>query len=105
MELGAQPLAHRGRDADQLVRQFVEGVAQAKAQASPWKQGPHTADGTVKVIGEGTFHLVQWLMIKGRLLKRTIGLGEHRSALGRAVTQMPDHLSPDDGGQISRQLG
>jgi hypothetical protein len=58
MELGPQPSAHRSRDADQFVRQLVERVAQAKAQACSWKQGPHTADGTVKAIGEGAFDLI-----------------------------------------------
>jgi hypothetical protein len=34
---GAQPPAHRGRDPDQFVRQFVERVTQAIAQACPRK--------------------------------------------------------------------
>jgi hypothetical protein len=39
VECGAQPPAHRSRDANQLVRQLVEGVAQANPPARPWKQG------------------------------------------------------------------
>ena len=83
VELGAQPPAHRGRDTDQLVRQLVERMAQAKPQSRPWKQGPHTADRAVKAIGEGTLYLVRGLMLKGRLLELAIGRGERRGALGR----------------------
>jgi len=58
MELGAQPSAHWSRHADQLVAELVEGVAQAKAQARPRKQRPHTFSGAVEAIGEGSSHLV-----------------------------------------------
>jgi hypothetical protein len=101
MELGAQPPAHRGRDTDQFVRELVERMAQTEAEACSWKQGPHTVDGTVKAIGEGAFHLVRWLILKGSALKRATGRGERRRALGRAVTQVPDHPTTDDGGQIN----
>ena len=37
VKLRAQPLAYGGRQADQFAREFVQGVAQAKAQACPWK--------------------------------------------------------------------
>jgi hypothetical protein len=89
VEFRAQPLAYRGRNADQLVGELVERVAQAGAQARPRKQGPHTADGAVEAIGQGTPHLVRWLMRKGRALKRAIGLREGRGAFGRTVPQMP----------------
>jgi len=98
VELGAQPPAHRSRDTDQFVRQLVEGVAQAKPQSRPWKQGSHTADGTVKAVGEGTPYLVRRLMLKGRLLKHAVRLGEGSGTFGVAVTQMPDDTATDDGG-------
>ena len=100
MELRAQSLAHRSRQTHQLARQFVERVAQAKAQASPWEQRPHTAGGAVKAIGEGALHLVRRLNLKGRTLKVAIGLGKSGGALGRTVTRMPDHPAADDGRQI-----
>ena len=65
-----------------------------------WKQGPHTADRTVKAIGEGTLHLVRWLMLKDRLLKHAVRLGEGSCAFRVAVTQMPDDTAADDRGQI-----
>jgi hypothetical protein len=71
-----QPLAHGRRQADQLVGELIERVAQAKAQARPGKQRPHTANGTVKAIGEGTLHAIRWLLFKGRLLKHAVGLCE-----------------------------
>src|SRR5262249_27825650 len=100
MERGAQPLAHQGRDTDQLVRQLVERMAQAKPQTCSWKQSPQTADRTVKAIGEGAFSLVRWLMRKGCLLKHAVRLGEGGRALRVAVPQMPDHTATDDGGQL-----
>src|SRR5262245_43814191 len=53
---GAQPLAPRSRKANELVREFVERMAQAKAQARPGKQCPHTLDRAVKAIGESPSH-------------------------------------------------
>src|SRR5215467_1054494 len=100
VELGTQPPAHRGRHADQLIWQLVERVAQAKPQSRLWKQGPHTADGTVKAVREGPLYLVRWLMVKGHLLKHAIGCGERRGAFACAVTQMPDDTATGDGGQI-----
>src|SRR5215510_1549514 len=100
MELGAQPLAHQGRDTDQLVRQLVECMAQAKPQTCSWKQSPYATDRTVKAIGEGAFDLVRWLMRKACLLKHAVRLGEGSRALRVAVTQMPDHTAPDDSWQI-----
>ena len=47
--------------ADELVGELVERVAQAKAQARPGKQGPHTVGGAVEAIGKGTPYLVRWL--------------------------------------------
>ena len=58
VELGAQPPAHRGRDTDQLVRQLVERVTQALAQACPRKQRPHTAHRAVKAVSQSTLHAV-----------------------------------------------
>src|SRR5439155_26686149 len=58
MERGAQPPAHRGRDTDQLVREFVERVTQAIAQACPRKQRPHTAHRAVKAVSQSTLHAV-----------------------------------------------
>src|SRR5215470_9149880 len=72
----------------------------AKAQARSWKQGPHTADGTVKAIGESPLYLVRGLMLTGSLLELAIGRGKRRRALGVAVPQMPDDTATDDGGQI-----
>src|SRR5262245_37640156 len=100
VELRAPPLAYQGRDADQFARELVESVAQAKAQACPWKQGPHAADGTVKAIGQDTSHLVRGLMCQGRTLKHAVGLGERRRALGVAIPQVPDNTALDDAGQV-----
>jgi hypothetical protein len=38
-------------------------------------------------------------MVKGHLLELAIGRGEHRSAFGVAVPQMPEDTATDDGGQ------
>ena len=97
---GAQPLAQRSRKANELVREFVERVAQAKAQARPGKQRLHTLDRAVKAIGEDASHLVRRLLLKGSALKRAIRLGEGRCAFGRAVAHMPDDPPPDNRGQI-----
>jgi hypothetical protein len=75
-------------------------MAQAKPQTCPWKQRPHTADGTVKAIGEDTPHLVRWLMFQGPLLELAIRGGERRGTFGVAVPQVPDDTATDDGGQI-----
>jgi hypothetical protein len=75
-------------------------VAQAKTQSPPWKQGPHTADGAVKAIGEGPFDLVRGLLLKGNALELAIGLGEGYRTFGVAVAQVPDHAATDDGGQL-----
>src|SRR5712691_12624105 len=100
MELCAQPLAHWSREADQLVGELVERVAQAVAQARPWKQCPHTAGGAVKTIGESAFHLIRRVFLIGDVLKLAIRRGERRSAFGLTVTQMPDHPTTDDRGQV-----
>jgi len=97
---GAQPLAQRSRKANELVREFVERVAQAQAQARPGKQRLHTLDRAVKAIGEGASHLVRRLLLKGSALKRAIRLGEGRCAFGRAIAHMPDDPPPDNRGQI-----
>src|SRR5262245_34340227 len=89
VELGMQPPAHRGRHTDQLIWQLVERVAQAKPQSRLWKQGPHTADGTVKAVGEGPLYLVRWLMVTGHLLKHAMGVGERSGALTCDVTRIP----------------
>src|SRR5262245_7287223 len=100
VKLGAQLLAHRGRDTNELVRQLVKRMTQAKSQACSWKQGPHTADRTVKAVGERPLYPVRGLMRKGRLLELAIGRGERRGTFGVAVPQMPDDPATDDGGQI-----
>src|SRR6266568_1507769 len=100
VELRTQPLAHWSRHAHQFARQLIEGVAQAIAQASSWKQRPHTAGGAVKAIGEGALYLVRRLNLKGRVLKVAIGRGKGGGTLGLTVPQMPEHTAADDGGQI-----
>src|SRR5260221_896193 len=95
VKLGAYTLAHGGREADQLIRELVERVAQTVAQARPWKQGPHTAGRAVKTIGESAFHLIRRVFLMGDALKLAIRRGERRSAFGRTVTQMPDHPTTD----------
>ena len=62
VKLRAEPLADGRRQTNQFAREFVEGVAQAKAQTCLWKQRPHAADGAVKAIGQDTSHLVRRLM-------------------------------------------
>src|SRR5713226_10253061 len=69
-------------------------------QSSPRKQGLHTAGGAVEAIGEGTPHLVRWLMLEGSALIRTIGLREGCCTCGVAVPQVPDHAATDHRGQI-----
>src|SRR4029450_9302365 len=102
MKCGAQTLAQWGCEANQLVGELVEGMAQAIAQTSPRKQGLHTAGGAVEAIGEGALHLVCRLHLKGRALKVAIGLGKGGGAFGRTVPQMPDHPTTDDRGQEDR---
>ena len=75
-------------------------MAQTEAQTCSWKQGPHTTNGTVKAIGEGTLHAIRWLLFKGRLLKHAVGLGEGGRTLCVAVAQVPEHPAADDRGQI-----
>jgi len=62
VKLRAEPLADGRRQTKQFAREFVEGVAQAKAQTCLWKQRPPAADGAVKAIGQDTSHLVRRLM-------------------------------------------
>ena len=62
MKLGAQTLAQRGREANQLVLELVERMAQTIAQSSPWKQGAQTAGRAIEAINEGTLYAVRWLM-------------------------------------------
>src|SRR6266571_9322760 len=100
VKLGAETRAHGGREADQLVRELVERVAQTVAQARPWKQGPHTAGRAVKTIGESTFHLIRRVFLIGDALKLAIRSGERSSAFGRTVPQMPDHSTTEDRGQV-----
>src|SRR2546427_3182912 len=100
VELRAYTLAHRGRDADQLVRELVERVAQAGAQRRPRKQGPHTFGGAVEAIGEGTPDTVRRLMRKGCALKRAVGRGKGHRAFGGAIAEMPNDTTADDRGQI-----
>src|SRR5262244_1912696 len=76
MALRAQALAHRGREAHQLVGELVEGMTQAKAQARPRKQRPHTLGRSVKAIGEGTPHAVRRLNLQGSSLKVAVGRSE-----------------------------
>jgi hypothetical protein len=99
MELRAQALAHRGREAHQLVGELGECMTQAKAQAPPRKQRPHTLGRAVKAIAEGALPLVRRLVLQGRPLKRTVGLSQGHRALGLTVAQMPEHPAADDGGQ------
>src|SRR5215467_12080405 len=75
-------------------------MTQAKSQACSWKQGPHTADRTVKAVGKRTLYPVRGLMRKGRLLELAIGRGERRGTFGVAVPQRPEDTATDDGGQI-----
>ena len=100
MELRPQALTDRSGEAHQFARQLVQRVAQAVAQACPWKQGPHTADGAVEAIGEGTPHAIRGLLFQGRLLKYAVGLGEGGRTLRVTVAQVPDHPATDDRGQI-----
>src|SRR5712691_6837168 len=100
VELRAQTLADWSRHAHQFAWEFVEGMAQAVAQARPRKQGPHTLGRAVKAIGEGTPHAVRRLNLKGRSLKVTIGRGKSGGTFGRAVAQMPEHAATDNRGQI-----
>jgi len=65
MELGAQAHTHRCRQTYQFARQLVEGMTQAIAQASPWKQGAQAPGGAVKAIGEGALNAVRRLMLEG----------------------------------------
>jgi hypothetical protein len=75
-------------------------VTQTEPQTSFWKHGAHTADGTVKAIGESPPDLVRWLMRKGNALKLAVGLGKSHRAFGGTVAQVPDDPATDDGGQI-----
>ena len=97
--MSASPCAPAPTD-HQFARQLVERVAQAVAQASPWKQRPHTPGGAVKAIGESAVDPVRRLMLEGSALKHAIGLGQGCGTLRLAVPQMPDDAATDDGGQI-----
>src|SRR2546425_5673751 len=59
-----------------LLGSLLSAWRTQKPSRAPGKQGPHTANGTVKAIGEGTLHAIRWLLFKGRLLKHAVGLGE-----------------------------
>jgi hypothetical protein len=100
VKLGAQALTHWGRQTFQFARQFIEGMAQTKAQVHPGKQRPHTAGSTIKPIGESAPHLVRRLLLKGSALKRAVGLSESHRAFGLTVAQMPDNAATDDRGQV-----
>src|SRR5262249_57840335 len=90
VKLRAEPLADGRRQTNQFAREFVEGVAQAKAQTCLWKQRPHAADGAVKAIGQDTSHLVRRLMRESSALKQAIRLGECCGTFGEAIAQMPE---------------
>ena len=73
VELRAQPLTHRDRDADQLVREFIERVAQAEAETRPWKQRPQTAGRAGKAIGQDAPRPIRRLLPRCDALKFAIG--------------------------------
>ena len=52
VELRAQGLADRGRARRQFLRELIDGMAQAVAEACPREQRPHTTGRTIEAIGE-----------------------------------------------------
>ena len=75
-------------------------MAEAVAQARPWKQGPHTLGSAVKAISENPSDPIGRLLLGCHALKRLIRLGKgcHTGVLG--IPQMPEHTTTDNRGQI-----
>src|SRR5438132_1298042 len=100
VKLRAQGLADRRRDRYKFLRELVECVAQAVAEARPREQRPHTLGGAVEAISEDSFDPVQRLLLGCRTLKRPIGLGEGGGTGVLGIPQMPEHAAPDNRGEI-----
>jgi hypothetical protein len=76
-------------------------MAQTVAQARSRKERAHTFDRAVEAISEDSFDPVRRLLLGGRALKRSIGLGKGRCTRLLGIAEMPEHAATDNRWQIS----
>src|SRR6266852_3974654 len=100
MKLRAQRLAHRGRDGREFLRELVERMAQAVAQARSREERTHTFDRAVEAIGEDTPDPIRRLLLDRRALEHAIGLGKSRRTGLLGVPQVPEYTAADHRGQV-----
>src|SRR6266446_4842678 len=100
MKLRAQRLAHRGPDRRQVLRELVDRMAQAVAQARSREERAPTFDRAVEAIGQDTSDPIRRLLVERRLLKLLIRLGKRYCTGLLNVAQMPEHAATDNGGEI-----
>jgi hypothetical protein len=75
-------------------------VAEAIAEAHPWKQRPNAFDGTVEAISENPPDPIGRLVLDRRALEFLIGLGEGCCTSVLGVAKVPDDTTADNRGQI-----
>jgi hypothetical protein len=95
-----QGFADRRCERRQCPGELGDRVAEAIAEACPWKQRPHALAGTVEAIDEDPFDPGSRLLLECCTLKRPRGLGKGRRTGALSVAQRPDHTTTDNCGQI-----
>jgi len=78
VELRAERLAHWRRDCHKFLRELVERVAQAVAEARPRKERADAFDCTVKTIGQDPPDPIRGLPLGRGALELSVGLGQGR---------------------------
>jgi len=86
--LGAQGRADRRRDRHQFLRDLVEGVAQAVAEACTREQRPPTADRAVEAIGQDASDPIRRRLLDRCPLQLPIGLHKGCGTGLRGVAQI-----------------
>jgi hypothetical protein len=99
VERRAQGLADRGRARRPLLRELMDGMAPAVAEACPREQRPHTPGRTIAALGEDPPDPIRGVLLGRRALERLIRRRQGEGTCVRGVAQRPAHPATDDRGQ------
>jgi hypothetical protein len=100
VERRAPRLAHRGRDGPQGLRELAPRVAPAAAHADARTARPQTLGRAVPGSGEAPCQPVRRLVLGGRPVNHTIGLGQSPRPGFLRIAAVPEPAAPAQGGQL-----